>query len=168
VILVGVGAVEQALVDQIRRRGDTRRPSAGDALRLAGLVDRGGGLYNEHDLSERQGNTAMAAKKADGSIASVASASEGRPDPRELVHRWSMFVGATDADGVVATWLAALRRGGSVVVISTAHGLSLTQFKSDVVSGAGHLVDPRRGNRPTPVPASLSELRDALSRILDA
>jgi len=79
-----------------------------------------------------------------------------------------MFVGVTDADGMAATWLAALRRGDSVVVISTAHGLSFTQFKSDVVSGAGTLVNPRRGNHPTSVPASLSELRDALNRILHA
>ncbi len=60
-----------------------------------------------------------------------------------------------------------VRQGDSVVVISTAHGLKFTQFKSDVASDSSSLVGSRHGNRPAAVSASLLELRDALSRALD-
>ncbi len=116
VILVGVGGVGLALVDQIRQLGGARQTLAGGTLRLAGLVDQGGALYNEGGLSSQQIDAAVAAKRRGESIASIASASEGQPDLREFIHPRTLFVDATGADGMGPTWLAILGQGGSVVL----------------------------------------------------
>ena len=61
-----------------------------------------------------------------------------------------------------------VRRDARVVVISTAHGLKFTGFKSDYHASALEGVRPRLANPPIEVPANYDKVRDALMRALDA
>jgi len=61
-----------------------------------------------------------------------------------------------------------VRRDARVVVISTAHGLKFTSFKSDYHSSALDGVRSRLANPPIEVAASYDTVRDALMRALEA
>src|SRR3954452_22645182 len=61
-----------------------------------------------------------------------------------------------------------IRRGESVVVISTANGLKFTDFKVGYHEGKlPGVPSPKFANRPTMLPNSYGEVRDAVRRILD-
>ncbi len=61
-----------------------------------------------------------------------------------------------------------VRQDARVVVISTAHGLKFTAFKSDYHAAALDGVRSRLANPPIEVPANYDSVRDALMRALDA
>ncbi len=61
-----------------------------------------------------------------------------------------------------------VRRDARVVVISTAHGLKFTAFKSDYHSSSLEGVRPRLANPPIEVAADYEAVRDTLLRALDA
>jgi threonine synthase len=60
-----------------------------------------------------------------------------------------------------------LRRDARVVVISTAHGLKFTSFKTCYHASQLEGVQPRLANPPIEVPAQYDRVRDALMRALD-
>ncbi len=55
-----------------------------------------------------------------------------------------------------------IRRNERVVVISTAHGLKFSEFKTRYHEGTLPAVDPRRANPPICVPAEYGAVRDAV------
>jgi len=59
-------------------------------------------------------------------------------------------------------------RNTRIVVISTAHGLKFTSFKTRYHQSALDHVSPRFANPPIEVPAQYQQVRDALLRALDA
>lgn len=116
VVIVGLGVVGRALVEQFRGVADRLRSERGIELRMVGLVDRGGLLYRGGGLPDRVVDDALRAKLRGESIGAVRSAMPPARRYSELATLRTLFVDATAASGMAAVWREVIESGAGVVL----------------------------------------------------
>ena len=115
VIVIGVGSVGQALVRQLRSAYSRVKFTRGIGLRVIGLADRSGLLYNAEGLPEERMDEALAAKVSGKPIKTVQSAVPP-VSLSKLAKRDTLFVDATAAPKMAQDWCDVLNNGAGVVL----------------------------------------------------
>ena len=118
VVVVGLGGVGRALVEQIQTVASQLRFKGDVQLCIAGLADRGGLLYCEGGLDACVVGQALDAKACGESIGRVDKALPPIQRFRELATDRTLFVDATAAPGMAATWCETLESGAAGVVLA--------------------------------------------------